>query len=142
MVMNKMFTLAEANAMLPLLRVVIRDVRRVAGEIRKTHAELLQSRDNIDEFQAADDYFTRMEKLSDQLEHLQSTMDEYEEELFALGVQLRCHDSGIVDFPALLNGEEVFFSWQPEDALVCHWHSRDLLDRTRQKLSVESNLTV
>src|SRR6188472_1605358 len=44
------------------------------------------------------------------------------ERLERLGVLVKDLDSGLVDFPALLEGEEVLLCWQVGEEKVAHWH--------------------
>jgi hypothetical protein len=43
-------------------------------------------------------------------------------ELTSLGVLVKDLDSGLVDFPALRDGEEVLLCWQVGEPEVAHWH--------------------
>jgi len=38
------------------------------------------------------------------------------------GAQLKDVDMGLVDFPALMNGEEVLLCWKLDEESVSHWH--------------------
>jgi len=42
--------------------------------------------------------------------------------LSALGVVLRDIDRGLVDFPALLDGREIYLCWQRGEARIGFWH--------------------
>jgi hypothetical protein len=44
------------------------------------------------------------------------------EELQGLGVLVKDLDRGLVDFPALRDGEEVLLCWQVGEEAVAHWH--------------------
>ena len=47
-------------------------------------------------------------------------------EVFAdLDIVVRDLDEGIVDFPALIDGEEVYLCWREGETGVTHWHSPD-----------------
>lgn len=43
-------------------------------------------------------------------------------ELAEMGIILRDLDRGLVDFPALREGEEVFLCWTEDEDEVTHWH--------------------
>jgi len=47
------------------------------------------------------------------------------EELTGLGVQVKDLDSGLVDFPALRDGEEVLLCWQLGEDEIGWWHTLD-----------------
>jgi hypothetical protein len=43
----------------------------------------------------------------------------------ALGVLLRDADTGLVDFPATVDGSDAFLCWRLGEPDVAHWHSAD-----------------
>lgn len=47
------------------------------------------------------------------------------EELQAMEVVLRDLDRGLVDFPAVLDGREVYLCWEEGEAAVGFWHDLD-----------------
>jgi hypothetical protein len=46
-------------------------------------------------------------------------------ELAGLGIVVRDIDRGLVDFPAVLDGREVYLCWDFDDDEVGHWHELD-----------------
>ncbi len=46
-------------------------------------------------------------------------------ELQATGVVLRDLDRGLVDFPAVMDGREVYLCWELGEDEVTHWHNLD-----------------
>jgi hypothetical protein len=40
-------------------------------------------------------------------------------------IQLKDPKRGLVDFPALLDGREVFLCWEKSEADITHWHAID-----------------
>lgn len=46
-------------------------------------------------------------------------------ELHAAGVVLRDLDRGLIDFPALRDGEEIYLCWELGEDNVDHWHGLD-----------------
>ncbi len=46
-------------------------------------------------------------------------------ELQATGVVLRDLDRGLVDFPAVMDGREVYLCWRLGEDEVTHWHDLD-----------------
>jgi hypothetical protein len=45
--------------------------------------------------------------------------------LIALGLQVKDVEAGLVDFPALRDGEEVLLCWRVGEAAVEWWHGHD-----------------
>jgi hypothetical protein len=47
------------------------------------------------------------------------------EHLEDLDLLVRDLESGLIDFPALRDGREVYLSWQVDEAEVGHWHAAE-----------------
>lgn len=45
--------------------------------------------------------------------------------LQALGLVVREIEGGLVDFPAIREGREVYLCWRAGEESVCHWHELD-----------------
>jgi hypothetical protein len=61
-------------------------------------------------------------ELDEQLEREAEAVARAVEELQGLGVLVKDLDRGLVDFPALRDGEEVLLCWQVGEAEVAYWH--------------------
>ena len=115
----KIFTVQEANALLP-------NVRTIVGKIQRAHQQL--SRYKEDAKKAADAaerggggfpdgvaYAAILTELTMQLSELE-----------ALGVQLKDFERGLVDFPSLREGRVVLLCWQlGEGDELEWWHDID-----------------
>jgi hypothetical protein len=55
-------------------------------------------------------------------------------ELQALDVVLRDPESGLIDFPSIRDGEEVYLCWRPGEDRVAWWHDPDSGFAGRQPL--------
>ena len=133
---RKYFTVAEANAMLPLLRAILRDVTVLARDLRERHQTLLrlQSSGNVDKAHEEE-----IQKLIEVFERDQERMREYEHELKTLHIELKDYDTGLVDFPCWMNDREVFLCWKLDEPVVAHWHELDAGFAGRQKLQQAMN---
>ena len=131
---RKHYTLDEANATLPLLRVILRDVTALAVELRGQYERLmrLQETDGLD-----DAHKEEVHQLVQEFERSQERMREYELELEELGVELKDHTTGLVDFRHLRNGKEVYLCWRLEEPAVTHWHDLNAGFAGRQKLEAK-----
>jgi hypothetical protein len=129
---GKYFTATEANAMLPLVRAIVTDIMALARDLRDRHARLsrlevrgiqrgLISADQLEEEQAA-------------FERDHDRLVEFEEELAALGVELKDHLTGLLDFRAKRAGREVYLCWKMGEEKVAHWHELDAGFAGRQPL--------
>jgi hypothetical protein len=49
-------------------------------------------------------------------------------------IQLKDIERGLVDFPALLGGREVFLCWEKDEEDIEHWHDLETGYAGREKL--------
>lgn len=115
----KIFTVQEANALLP-------EVRIIAGKIQRAHRKVSRFRDEAKKAAKAAEqgdggmasgvaYATVLTELTTQLAELE-----------ALGVQLKDFERGLVDFPSLRDGRVVLLCWQlGEGDQLEWWHDVD-----------------
>lgn len=118
--------------MLPLLRVILRDVTALANDLRERHQRLerLQTSGNIDKAHQEE-----IQQLLGDFERDQDRMQEYEEELKKLHVELKDYFTGLVDFPCWMDDREVLLCWKLDEPAVSHWHELDGGFAGRQKLN-------
>ncbi|MBI3823054.1 MAG: DUF2203 domain-containing protein [Planctomycetes bacterium] len=128
---KKNYTLEEANAMLPLLRVILRDVTTLAGEQRDCYERLirLKKTDGLDRAHKEE-----VEQVAAAFEAGQEKMREYEAELEKLHVELKDYYTGLIDFRHLKEGKEVYLCWRLGEPEVAHWHDLNAGFGGRQKL--------
>jgi hypothetical protein len=129
---KKHYTLAEANAMLPLLRSILRDVTTLANELRDRYERLvrLQKAEGLDRAHEEE-----VQQLVAEFERGQEKMREYELELDKLGVELKDYYSGLIDFRHMKDGKEVYLCWRLGEPEIAHWHELDAGVAGRQKLA-------
>ncbi len=133
---KKYYTVGEANACLPLVRAIVRDITAMARGWRERQERLnrLQpgKRGTLSEAHQEELIQVHAEYERDQ-EH----MREYEQELKKLGVELKDYFTGLIDFPAWMDGREVYLCWRLGEADVTHWHELEAGFAGRQKLVPE-----
>lgn len=131
---TRQFTLAEANAMLPLVRSIATDIREVFRNVsgRRTDLHRMLRKGSLSSGPLYDD------EIAESRADLQEEYDQiwkYREELESLGVILRRPETGHIEFPTLLSGREAFFSWYVEDPCICFWRAADSPSSTRKPLA-------
>jgi hypothetical protein len=55
-------------------------------------------------------------------------------EFYRRQIQIKDLDRGLIDFPALLDGKEVFLCWEKAEADIQYWHDLDTGYSGRKKL--------
>src|SRR5262249_24276607 len=127
---RKHFTVEQANATLPLVRATVRDV----VELHRTMTERLERLGHLDEANLTDAHREELDQAQAELEQDLERMQEFERELAELGVELKDHSIGLIDFPARRDGREVYLCWKMGEPAVAYWHELDAGYRGRQKL--------
>src|SRR5436190_110088 len=102
---KKHYTLAEANATLPLLRVILRDITELAAGMRDRY-QRIQRLQNTKGLDAA--HREEVQQLIEAFERDQDQMREYEAELLKLDIELKDHSIGLIDFRHMRDGKEVY----------------------------------
>lgn len=117
---RRVYTIAEANAALPVL------ARRLA-RLRELRDEIRRSRELLDVLWGRLD---AGEPVLDAIGGRQAALDELGDELGVLlgeieasGVVVRDLDPGLVDFPALVRGIPIYLCWRAGEAAIAFWHS-------------------
>ena len=130
---KKYYTPASANATLPLVRVIIRDVTELAKELRERHERLSRVLSGKRSGLSAA-HEEELLQAQSELERGQVRMREYERELQSLGIELKDYFIGLIDFPCRMDGREVYLCWRLGEAEVAYWHELDAGFAGRQKL--------
>jgi hypothetical protein len=120
--MPKLFTLAEAERTLPLVRRIVADLLAEYPRWRTavSHFELLTGSARADWGETGDLVAAR-----DEVTHAAARINEYLKELEAIGCVFKGFDAGLVDFYSLRDDRPVFLCWKMGEARISHWHDLD-----------------
>lgn len=134
---QRMFTAEEANATLPLVRAICRDLSSLSHEVleRKDRLSvLLAGRDeNRDDL-----YRQELVQIEEELKRDTGRVEEYVQELLELGVQSIDGLEGLVGFPSMVDDRVVLLSWRLDEEEVLYWHEVEEGFSDRQHLVVGS----
>ncbi len=132
--MARFYDIDEANATLG-------ELESIATVLAEQRAELVRLRDHAlarspgtgdDVEPLSDDELRtlrlRMQGLVDQMAAGVARIDQ-------LGLSLRDIESGLVDFPALVSGRQVWLCWRRGEAQIGWWHDLDTGFSSRRPLS-------
>ncbi|MFY8201178.1 MAG: DUF2203 domain-containing protein [Pirellula staleyi] len=127
----QIFTIEQARAMLPLLRLIVTDIslsHRELTERKSNLRRMLRRNEGSSRFQV---YDAEIVEIQEDLKNETAHLEEYVSELEQLGVVLRSAHDGIVDFPAQIDDAPAFYTWQMEqpDVLQYHWADESTADR-------------
>lgn len=104
---TKYFTPAEARKTLPLVKNIVRDILQTTREMRLIAEEIgghVEDDERIKKYAA---------EVTGFLEELEEIGCYYKDTNFQIG---------LVDFPAMINGEEVFLCWRSDENDIIYYH--------------------
>lgn len=117
----RVFTPAEANAALSHVRPVAERlvaVRARMRELEKTQASLVTSIGGNGGGYAVNDLTAARSEFTSLADAAAACVERLEE----LGVVLKDLDAGLLDFPAVREGEDVLLCWHVGEPAVAYWH--------------------
>ncbi len=119
------FSIEQARAMLPLLRLIVTDIslsHRELTERKSNLRRMLRRNEGKARFQVYDAEIT---EIQEDLKNESAHLDEYVSELEHLGVVLRSAHDGIVDFPTVVDDMPAYYTWQMEQQDIVDFHRAD-----------------
>jgi hypothetical protein len=116
LVHERHFSRAEANALLPQLTELLSRLRGAKDELTDTEAhealgEAAPANGGGEEGRRVGVAFLEVRRLLETIERS--------------GIVLRDIDRGLVDFPAMIDGREVYLCWELGEDEVGFWHDMD-----------------
>jgi hypothetical protein len=115
----KLFTIEEANALLPSVREILKKIQRSRRRLATYRRQAKLAAEGAEQGGGGMENGVLYAKL---LTNFAEEMSELE----ALGVQLKDFDRGLVDFPSLREGRVVLLCWQlGEGDELEWWHDMD-----------------
>jgi hypothetical protein len=113
LVHERHFTRAEASALLPQLTTLLSQLRDARDELTDTEthealSEAAPTNGGGEQGRRVGIAFLEVRRLIDTVEQA--------------GIVLRDIDRGLIDFPALIDGREVYLCWELGEEEVAYWH--------------------
>jgi hypothetical protein len=121
---KRRFTLAQANSTLPL-------VRRIVGDIVKTHGLVLRLQAEMERATAAREQAAIQSKLDESVTRLEDFIDELSE----VGCELKDYQVGLIDFVGRHQSRDVHLCWKLGEEKIGYWHEIDAGYAGRQPVS-------
>jgi len=127
---RRYFTVEEARALVPRLRAILvalqaekRELDRELNELRRI-APLAFLNGNAQKLQAHEERITTLAR----------SIREKVRAIHEMGVEVKDLDMGLVDFPSLREGREIYLCWKIDEPTVAFWHDLDTGFRGRRPL--------
>lgn len=122
MAVRRLFTVAEANALLPYLTEAMTELRRLYRESKAAHREIqlceAVGRGPDGQWIMAVDHASASARLEQAVERMKAII----EEVHSHGCQIKHLEVGLVDFPARLFGQDVLLCWKLGEPSVQYYH--------------------
>jgi len=106
----KYFTPTEAKKTLPLVKRIVKDILDTSNEMRLI----------ADEIGGKAEEDPRIQKLADDIENFMSELEEIGCYFKDWNFQI-----GLVDFPAIIEGKEVFLCWKSDEDDIMYYHEME-----------------
>ena len=124
-VANRTFSLDEAHTLLPVLESLLRrgmeakqQVEELEGEFQKlSHRIFLAGGSEVDVVKLA----RRRAACDKALQTIKDCLAEIE----ATGAQVKDMDTGLLDFPCLVDGEIILLCWKLGEERITYWHGTE-----------------
>ncbi|MCI0415173.1 DUF2203 domain-containing protein [bacterium] len=117
---ERLFTAEEADNLIPSLELIVSNIQehRKTALILGKELEAIQARIQSGENVVASELMNKRTELEFIIEIIQEGMNQIEE----LGGQLKDLDMGLVDFPAIIEEEEVLLCWKFGEKSIGFYH--------------------
>jgi hypothetical protein len=119
------YTVDEANALLPSVKPVLRRLRDAKDQL--TDSELHEELSEAAPANGGGEPGRQVGEAFLEVRRLLGTLEE-------AGIVVRDIDRGLIDFPAIRDGDEVYLCWELGEDAVEHWHDMESGYRGRQQL--------
>ncbi|WP_102716549.1 DUF2203 domain-containing protein [Paenibacillus castaneae] len=120
---NKRFTLDEANDLLPQLKEDLLKLQQLTAQFEEQFVLYQKTKAHHKKFaspvkEKADPFF----EIEGQLDFMRMETDMLIENFSRKGVLLKMISPGLIDFPAVLDGEDILICWKEGEEHVSHYH--------------------
>jgi hypothetical protein len=120
---ERSYTVPEANEILPYLAPTLVELREKFEEAARIRNKMATASRSNGWSTARDEWATKLARV-----------DELMDRINDWGIQLRDITTGLVDFPSIRDGEDVWLCWRLGEPEVAYWHSRTEGIDGRQRL--------
>ena len=136
---DKLFTIEDANACLPLVRAIVSDMVQLAGDLdeRRIRLEKLTAGRDMD---APDLYGDELAQIEEELAKDAAHLEEYIDEVAELGVETSSVTEGLIGFPSKMEGQSILLCWRFDEPDVAYWREPGEGSAERRPLPLTASL--
>ncbi|OBR65162.1 cell division protein DivIVA [Paenibacillus oryzae] len=117
---RKLFTLKEANDLLPTIKAELANLQKLSNELEAQHTiyQILKNK-------TVDTSSEPLFELESRLEFKQLEIKLFVENFTRKGVLLKMIEPGLLDFPSVVDGKEVLLCWREGEERITHYHEHE-----------------
>jgi hypothetical protein len=111
---KKLFTLDEANAFVPQLLDLVPKIQKLLASLNNNFPDIKNARDKAKWNGGSDqgvDYLNAVLKYNDLMRKIEE-----------MGCEVKGIREGLIDFPSLREGREVYLCWRMPEKEILFWH--------------------
>lgn len=114
------FTRAQAEALLPRLATALREIRALRVELAQRENDLREAHTRV----ASNGHarHDELDTLPEEIADITRRIADQAREVAESGAIIKDLDMGLLDFPALRDGREVYLCWRLGEARITWWH--------------------
>lgn len=126
----RLFTLAEANALLARLAPLLSRLRSEKAALDDARSRLARLTPTMQ----GNGHAAEAMELEGQIDHYARTIADGIREVVGQGIELKDIDRGLIDFPSPREGRVVYLCWRLGERHIRYWHEVDAGFAGRQPL--------
>ena len=129
----KNFTLDEANSYIPWLEEVFQKLFQMQEHILSRQDKMSETM-RLGRRNGGSSISTEMQDAKGKIEEEQQSLRRLLEKVTAKGIVVRDITRGLIDFPHIRDGREVYLCWIRGEEVIRFWHDTDMGFAARQPL--------
>ena len=122
---RRLFTLEEANSLLPWLEQTFRRLISSRERLDDTQERLTEIRRELQRRNGTFNRYSELNSMQDELDSMDKELNSIVDDIIAEGIIIRDIPRGLVDFPHLRDGREVYLCWIRGEERIEYWHETD-----------------
>ena len=122
---RRLFTLEEANYLIPWLERTFQRLRSSMERLEELRERLAGIQREQQRLNGTFNRYNEINNMQAELDEMGKELQEIVDLIVAEGIIIRDVPKGLVDFPHLRGGREVYLCWISGEASIGYWHDTD-----------------
>ena len=119
---ERYFNRLEAEELLPLIEQSLVDARESKEKVEDLDLELSRATTEITVLGGSFPPYARLATNRSEREQTMTRLKEAVDRIHAIGCLVKDLDQGLIDFPTLRGGQEVYLCWKVGEDRIRYWH--------------------